>query len=926
MLNNMGLGFVFTARDLASSGILALERRFASLDTRVGLGAARMTAAFRELGLGVTAFAAGAAAIASGFVLADAAGKFEQGLASVGAVTKATAEQMQVLHDAAIRAGMATQFSPMDAVSGLQSLATAGQTVSQAAATLIPVLDLAAGSLGQLNVAQAAEAVVGTLNAYGIAAEEASGVTDRLLRITQLTNFQTRDFEGGLAKAASSGAVFGQSLDDVLITMGLLRNRNIDASSASTAYRESVRRLAADARAQEAVTGAGIRLFDEQTGKMRSVVDVMSDFSDATRNMTEEERNRRVAVAFGARGLLAFNSVMNASYTTMKDGVETTLMGREAVAAMRAEMAKAGGTAKGFRETLLGTFEGQKTLLGGLWQTFGVLVGEPFTAVYRPFVAAAVSFMEQLLRVLQAIPAPVKTALAWMATGVGVLSGLTGIFVAAKGAAGLLSIAMGALGVTAGGVAAAMAPAVAAAAGFVVLGVALKKAWDADLGGIAARAGKLMDQVCIGFHGLSQLFQNGELSGSVMRELGRAENSGLKRFVIALWQVAWRAGRVWEGLKEGFTGAGSALGPAVAALAETFSSFGKSLGAVWSSLVGIGAAMPSDSFRGFGKAIGVFFGEACALFLRLHRVFVSLWDGVMGGLADAMVFLEPTLGTLREAAGNLLETFGQLFGMGGAGTDTLSALAVGARLLGRTLGVLAGVAARVLALAATSVLDFQSAVVGAVAWLKESFVGLGVWLGETAARVWLFFTETVPSAVRKGFRIAMGIWNAFAALLPMLWDAAERGAISAANRVRKALAPVADFFRGLVEGAAAAIARVFETVRKALSAVPRRFLPEVLIPFVDGGASGTQEAKETPRPPVPGAFGQMPAVAEAESRKAVIQAVTARTQEAQQASGAAQDGRPIQIRLEVDGETLARATHKAEEHRARRGFSPVAVW
>ena len=95
-----------------------------------------------------------------------------------------------------------------EAVAGLQSLATAGQTAEQATSTLIPVLDLAAGSLGQLGVAQAAEAVVGTLNAYGMAADDAASVTDRLLRVTQLTNFQTRDFESGLAKAAAFLSVY----------------------------------------------------------------------------------------------------------------------------------------------------------------------------------------------------------------------------------------------------------------------------------------------------------------------------------------------------------------------------------------------------------------------------------------------------------------------------------------------------------------------------------------------------------------------------------------------------------------------------------------------------------------------------------------------------------------------------------------------
>uniref|UniRef100_UPI0025FE5EE5 phage tail tape measure protein n=1 Tax=Oceanithermus sp. TaxID=2268145 RepID=UPI0025FE5EE5 len=105
----------------------------------------------------------------------------EQGLAAVGAVTRATTRELQMLRQAAIEAGIRTQFSPSEAVAGLQSLATAGQTAEQATRTLIPVLDLAAGSLGQLGVAQAAEAVVGTLNAYGLAADRAAGVTDKLL-------------------------------------------------------------------------------------------------------------------------------------------------------------------------------------------------------------------------------------------------------------------------------------------------------------------------------------------------------------------------------------------------------------------------------------------------------------------------------------------------------------------------------------------------------------------------------------------------------------------------------------------------------------------------------------------------------------------------------------------------------------------------
>jgi TP901 family phage tail tape measure protein len=373
-LKSMGLGFLFTARDFASSKMLSLERHFSSLDNTVTGGAVRMESAFKQIGVGLGLLTAGAITFGSSLALANAAGKFEQGLAAVGAVTRATTAELGMLSEAAINAGIQTQFSPEEAVEGLTSLATAGQTATQATQTLIPVLDLAAGSLGQLGVAQAAEAVVGTLNAYGMAAAEAGKITDQLLRITQLTNFQTRDFEVGLSKAAAAGATFGQDLNDVLITMGLLRNRNIDASSSATAFREATRRLGADTRAQQAIMKAGISIFDEQTGQMRSIIDITSDFSKATEGMTDKERQRLVTVAYGARGMLAFNAIQKAAFTTMKDGTQVTLEGAEAIAAMRKEMQAAEGTAEGFlaRPTVLFSHGPLTTPVADLIRPFGL--------------------------------------------------------------------------------------------------------------------------------------------------------------------------------------------------------------------------------------------------------------------------------------------------------------------------------------------------------------------------------------------------------------------------------------------------------------------------------------------------------------------------------------------------------------------------
>jgi hypothetical protein len=74
-LNNLGLGFVFTARDLASGAIGNLERNFMSLDRRVGLGADPIQTAFQQLGVGMAVFTAGAATVGAAFSLANAAGR-----------------------------------------------------------------------------------------------------------------------------------------------------------------------------------------------------------------------------------------------------------------------------------------------------------------------------------------------------------------------------------------------------------------------------------------------------------------------------------------------------------------------------------------------------------------------------------------------------------------------------------------------------------------------------------------------------------------------------------------------------------------------------------------------------------------------------------------------------------------------------------
>lgn len=587
------------------AALKAFGTDFAAVEDR--LGKSKLNEQLKKLGVGLGLMAGGFAGVKGAFGAAEAAGDFELKLAGVQAVMRATPPEMAALRDAAIEAGIATQFSPQEAVEGLLSLATAGQTSEEAIKTLIPALDLAAGSLGQLNPEAASSAIIGTLNAYGWGAEKAGDVTDRLLRITQMTNFQARDFANGLDKAAAAGAVFGQDFNDVLITMGLLRNRNIDASSSATSVREATRRLASDFGAQKAIQEAGVKVFDEQTGKMRQMVDVILDMNDKTSAMNDEQRNSIVVRALGARGLLAFNAVAKAQFRTMQDGKLVTLEGRDAIAAMRAEMDKTSGTAETFREKLLNTFQGQKTILQGVMQTFAVVVGEPFARVFKPIVSLFQNVMtvvtngiKNLSPELKAVGAVIFLVGSIVAIGVGAWMALTAvltIFGTTVGAvfAGFIALAAPVLAVIAG---------IAAAIGLVVV------AWQNNLGGIRDTFREVFGAV-------------GAALGNLFGALG------------ALWEQAKPVLGAFIGMLA--TGVGGAL-----------SVVGKIFGAVIVPVIELLGVL----FRAFARVVEVFHlgAVAAGLFGAVGKAIAGVFWAV-GKVIDGIAWgIDKVVGLVRGAA------------------------------------------------------------------------------------------------------------------------------------------------------------------------------------------------------------------------------------------------------------------------------------
>lgn len=929
MLNNIGLGFVFTARDFASAKMTGLERRFTSLDEKVTGGTARMTAAFKQIGIGLGVLVAGAITLTSGLALAGAAGKFEQGIASVGAVTRATTHELEGLREAAIKAGIETQFSPDDAVAGLQSLATAGQTATQSTQTLVPVLDLAAGSLGQLGVAEAAEAVVGTLNAYGRAAEQSAGVTDKLLRITQLSNFQARDFGVGLSKAAAAGATFGQELSDVLITMGLLRSRNIDASSSATAFREAVRRVGADSRAQQAVLGAGVDVFDRTSRKMRSIIDIMSDFSKATVDMSDEERNRRITQAFGARGLFAFNAVQKAAFTTTKDGTEVVLKGAAAIAAMREQMSQAEGTAASFREKLLDTFEGQKTLLRGTLQTFAVVLGEPFAAVFKPIVGAVVGALNTLLKAFKAIPKPIKELFAGFVTAIGAVLTLVGGVLMAKGAIALFGIALKAIGVTLGGLAIKMLPVLLVIGALAAAVAVLRLAIDRNLGGIGDFFARLKARTTLIWNGLQQLFKQGGFSGAIREELGRAENQGIKQFLIGFWKVAHRVRKAWAGFREGFESALAAMRPVFVDLKEAFVDLGREISGAISDVTGSAENLPFDTFTDFARGVGSALAGVVRWFAKLYAELGRIAAGVISGFRSMKEYIGPAIDTISGAIDDLKRTWSELVGSTNEATGAVNESTAGWKSVGEVIGAVLGGIVTFIGLVIGGLLKVTNFVLRVIAIVRDIFVATGTTIGEgLAALVW-WFTEEFPDALSYAWGRVTNFFSKISSFFSAVgrWFTGVFASITGA--IQRFWGRIVGFFSKIQQAIRSVVDSILNAALGLLRKIPDALLPASLERLKHQSLSATVRSEREPdvdQPinQIPAALSVMPSAAETNSRTNELAMMTSML--AAVVDSKERGDQNVNINLEVDGETIARASHKASRDAAGRAFSPVPVY
>lgn len=451
---------------------------------------------------------------------------------------------------------------------------------------------------------------------------------------------------------------------------------------------------------------------------------------------------------------------MNSILTQVTNGIRTntgeTVKGADAIAYLRKQFEQAGGTAAQFREKMLNTFAGQKQLLRGSLETLAIVVGEPFAQVLKPVVTAVVDALNAVLKVIRSMPMGVKKAFAGFVVAAGAIVALIGAVITAKAGIALLAIGFKALGISIGGIMATLLPAILIVAllGAVVAGFVI--AFQKNLGGIGDFAKRVWEKVQLFFSGLKQLFEQGGFSGAVRDELNKAENLGLKQFLIRLYQIAYRIQQIWEGFKDGFTKTIEEARPVFEDLASALGDLGNEIAGIFSGVAGGAAGLPSSEFRSFGQVAGSAIATVVTWLTKLIAIFTRITSGIVSGFKSMWEYIGPAFETVGGALTDLKTAWNTLTGATNESGDAVDSSTSGWKTLGEVLGTIIGGVVTVITLTFAGLLKVIEAVIWVVNAVKDAFAIAGTWIGETAAKIYLWFTETLPAAISSAIEGVVG--------------------------------------------------------------------------------------------------------------------------------------------------------------------------
>lgn len=336
------------------------------------------------------ATAAAAAAVgALGVAAIKTGAEFEKSMSGLAATAgiDTTSEQYQRLEEVAREMGRATSKSAAESADALQYMALAGWSVEDSIKGLPSILHLSEAS--GMELARTSDMVTDTMSALGISINELPGYLDVVAKAQNTTNQSAEQLMEAYLGVGGTLKSLGVSTKESATALGVLANRGTKGSDAGTALNAIMVNLTTGAgQAGKAMEALGVSAFDSE-GNFIGLKATLEKVNEATRGMTQEERNAAFAAIGGKQHLDSLQKLMAGLNDTTADGTQEW-------AAITEKLNNAGGALEEMRNRKVDNLAGDIDIIKSAASDLGISIYKDVNTPLRSAVQLGTDMITEL--------------------------------------------------------------------------------------------------------------------------------------------------------------------------------------------------------------------------------------------------------------------------------------------------------------------------------------------------------------------------------------------------------------------------------------------------------------------------------------------------------------------------------------------------
>lgn len=357
------------------------QRRITSISGTLqsGLNTGKVVAGMAAIG---TATAVAATAMSS----LNTASDFQAQMAKVGAKTEATKEEMKALNQEALRLGASSSLSASQVALAMDELGAKGFDATKIISAM-PGLIAATEASGE-DLTLVSNVVTSAINAYGMAATEATRVADVMAMSANKTAAGVGDLGYAFKYAAPVANTLGIKLEELAAATGLLVDKGLAGEQAGTALRMSLIRLSKPpAEAEAALKELNITATDSK-GKFKNLATLAKDWEKATAKLTETQKVQYAATIFGVEASTAMLSLFGS--------------GPEKIDEMTKALENSGGAAAKAAAVMKDNYAGAKEQMFGALESAQIALATPSLDVLKDTMQGLTGMIEDGMPAIEA--------------------------------------------------------------------------------------------------------------------------------------------------------------------------------------------------------------------------------------------------------------------------------------------------------------------------------------------------------------------------------------------------------------------------------------------------------------------------------------------------------------------------------------------